>query len=277
LPPIGVLILLSGCGRSILVKTKEGAVMTGTPRKFPARRINHLRRSGVGFAALVAAAIVADAAPARAALTTFDIAGTVTTASVSEFVGATAQLPSGVAVGVPVSAALTFDTSALLSTFPLPGFDLAVTIAGNLWEARGGGIFVNIDPVAHTTNIQIDGIDFSSFPNIPPPNRVNTQTFELVIDSTAPGFLPDPQHLVGPLDLALTDSSTTGFLEASACFCFGPGPFPEARYDILFSLDSMTVANAVPEPASLLLFGPPAIGLWFALRRRPRRAGSFTG
>jgi hypothetical protein len=88
--------------------------------------------------------------------------------------------------------------------------------------------------------------------------------------------MPDPQHLAAPLDLALADS-TTGFIEAGVCFCFGHGPFAEAQYDIFFSLDSMTLASAVPEPATLLLLGPPALALWFARRRRPRRAGCITG
>jgi hypothetical protein len=220
---------------------------------------------------------------AQASVVTFDITGAVTGASASGFLGGSAQLPAGVVVGAPVSARLSYDTASPGSIgspgsidFALMNFDFAVSIAGNLWNAQSGGMSLALSPATQLSAVQLVAQNFSAFPN--PPNvplaHQISQFIELEIGASTPGFLPGLTLPTAPLDLALADTAF-GFIEGYACFCFGPGPFPFAEYQISFSLDHMTdEVAAVPEPPSVALFGTALLGFGWLARRRadpPRR------
>jgi hypothetical protein len=157
----------------------------------------------------------------------------------------------------------------------LMNFDFAVSIAGNLWDAQSGGMSLALSPATQLSFLQLVAQNFNSFPNPPtvPLAHQISQFIELEINASTPGFLPGLTLPTAPLDLALADTAF-GFIEGYACFCFGPGPFPFAEYQISFSLDHMTdEVAAMTEPPSIAVFGTILLGFaglrWRALRRRP--------
>jgi hypothetical protein len=223
--------------------------------------------------------LVGNAGAAQASVVTFDITGAVTGASAGGFLGGSAQLPAGAVVGAPVFATLSYDTASPGSVgsagsidFSLMSFDFAVSIAGNLWDAHSGGMSLALSPATQLSAVQLVAQNFSAFPN--PPNvslaHQISQFIELEIGASTPGFLPGLTLPTAPLDLALADTAF-GFIEGYACFCFGPGPFPFAEYQISFSLVHMTdEVAAVIEPPSAAVFGTTLLGFGW-LRRRAAR------
>jgi len=216
---------------------------------------------------------------AQAGEITFDFGGTVTSATVNAG-GGFAQLPPGVAVGVPVSATVSYDTSTPGSTsmpnvLTYAGSGFTIDIAGNNWVGLSPEIFVGGPPTVPVHFITFADGAFSSQPPRPtiPFSDVNATFATLGLASSAANFLHDEQLPTGPLNLSLA-SSASGSIDAASCQgpCFNPNGPGDANYMIDFTIDSMTLANmaAIPEPSTVALLGA-ALLVFGGLHRLVRR------